>query len=166
MQPSSSSTSEGGGQSNHWSKQNPPNKGGSETNTITLDGAQTQVKYCCRCKRCTKGEKAHLTSEHKTRAELDSSGSSHSATQRQPLQGNAGQIGGFLGTGVLFVGNLGYSGEIRDPDGPTPYGPPHDFLVELYSDHYLTIRDSIRSLTPRHLGSVETAVSQVVFRTY
>jgi hypothetical protein len=140
--PPSTSNSGGDGKTKHWSKQNPPSEGASETKTITLDGAQVKVKFCRRCKRWTKGEKAHLTSEHKTRTEL---GTSTTPQGTQP-QGNTAHIGGFLGTGVSFVGNLGYCGTIADLEGPKPYGSPSDFLVQLYSEHYPT-PDSRRNST-------------------
>ena len=82
----------------------------------------------------------HQTSEHKTRAELGTT--TTTTTQGTQPQGNTAQIGGFLSTGVSFVGNLGYCGEITDLEGLTPYSSPSDFLVQLYSEHYPTTPDS------------------------
>jgi hypothetical protein len=129
----------GGGQ-NHWSKQNPPNDGESEIKTVALEGAQVTVKYCRRCRRWTKGEKAHCSAEHKTRAELEQQGSNGNHGN----SGNSGTIGGFLGTGVTFVGNLGYSAELagQEPCATT------DFLHQLYEDYTAFASDVSTDIVP------------------
>jgi hypothetical protein len=127
--PASSSNSGGGTDTSNTSwnkvcKLNPPKEGESESKTISFEGDQVKAKFCRRCKRWTKGAKAHYTAEHRTKAEIEASGASVAS-------GNSGTIGGFLGQGVSFVGNLGYSGELAGQD---PYATD-DFLQQLYEEY-------------------------------
>jgi hypothetical protein len=147
--PASSSNSGGGSDSSNTSwnkvcKQNPPKERESESKTISFEGEQVKVKFFRRCKRWIKGAKAHYTAEHRTKAEIEASGASVAT-------GNSGAIGGFLGQGVSFVGNLGYSGKLAGQD---PYATD-DFLQQLYEEYTsFTSNPSTDIITPDQVSHV------------
>jgi hypothetical protein len=148
--PASSSNSGGGTNNSNTSwnkvcKLTPPKEGESESKTISFEGEQVKAKFCRRCKRWTKGAKAHYTAEHRTKTEIEASGASVAS-------GNSGTIGGFLGQGMSFVGNLGYSGELAGQD---PYATDDFFFQQLYEEYTsFNSNPSMNIVTPNQVSHV------------